>query len=70
MPYRMPDHSAQGCVPVISGAVGWNEIVFYGEMFKSQRIIAFVAVDLRPFTGAAPFLQILLDPKNRRILCL
>jgi hypothetical protein len=36
-------------------------------MFKSQRIIAFVAVDLRPFTGAAPCPQILLDPKNRRI---
>jgi hypothetical protein len=49
-----PTISAQGFVPVISGAVGWNEIVFYGEMFKSQRIIAFVAVDLRPFTGAAP----------------
>ena len=67
MPYRVPDISAQGFVPVISGAVGWNEIVFYGEMFKSQRINAFVAVDLRPFTGAAPCPQILLDPKNRRI---
>ena len=62
-----PTISEQGFVPVILGVVGWNEIVFYGEMFKSQRIIAFVAVDLRPFTGAAPCPQILLDPKNRRI---
>ena len=62
-----PTIRAQGFVPVISGAVGWNEIVFYGEIFKSQRVIAFVAVDLRPFTGAALCPQILLDPKDRRI---